>query len=526
MPMEAAMGTVTVMLLSAGLLLLGFFFGWLISSKVAQSRIYRAEGSAEKILEDAQKEAEEMKRTATLESKDQMHQERLQVEQVLDEKREQVKISKVKLGYTERQLDKRADLLNHKDRSVASRELEINQLQEKVESKARELDLQLVEQNLKLEEIAGLSKDEGLKLLLKNLEGEAKEQAVWRIKKIREEALTRANGEAQEIIANAIQRLASDHTVESTVSVVNLPSDEMKGRIIGREGRNIRAFETMTGVDVIVDDTPEAVVLSGFDPIRRAVAKMALEQLILDGRIHPGRIEEIVTKSHDSMQDVIRAAGEQVAFDLGVPGLHARLIVGLGRLKYLTSYGQNLLSHSKEVAFLAGMMAAQLGLDVQVAKRAGLLHDISKGLTHEAEGTLGQNGSDLLRKYGEDTTVVNAIEAHHGISDPVSPIAVLVDSAETISRSRPGARREVLENYVRRLDRLESLARNIQGVDQAYAIQAGQEIRVVADCDLISDEDTEKLAIRISQQLEEGMTYPGPVKITVIREVRAIDYAK
>jgi ribonuclease Y len=346
------------------------------------------------------------------------------------------------------------------------------------------------------------------------------------MKEIRDDALSRANDEAREIIAGAIQRLAADHTIESTVAMVRLPSDEMKGRIIGREGRNIRAFEMATGVDVTIDDTPEAVILSGFDPIRRATAQMALEQLILDGRIHPGRIEEVVEKSRNSIQEVIREAGEQAAFDASVPGLHDRIIECLGRLKFRTSYGQNVLKHSTEVAFLTGMMATSLGLDAQIAKRAGLIHDIGKGLSHEAEGTYGETGADLARKFGEVPLVINAIESHHGESDATSAIAVLVDAADTISRSRPGAQREQIENYVRRLERLEAIANLIDGVESVYAIKAGQEVRVIADCDMMSDADTEKLATQIVDRLTEDATCPGPVKVTVIRETRAIEFAR
>ena len=525
-PMETAMGTVTVMILSAGLLALGFLLGWLVSSKVAHSRIHRAELSAEKIIEDAQKEADSLKRTTVLEAKDEVHQERIAFESELEDRREQATESERKLGSQERQLDRRADLVNHKEKLVTGREEAVDQIQGQLETQAQELSAKLLEQNQRLERIAGLTKSEAKEILMANLEQEAKAEAEWRAKELRDEAVARANEEAKEIIASAIQRLAADHTIESTVAMVRLPSDEMKGRIIGREGRNIRAFEMATGVDVTIDDTPEAVVLSGFDPIRRSIAKMALEQLVVDGRIHPGRIEEIVERATDSMQEVVREAGEQAAFDVGVPGLHDRLIECLGRLRYRTSYGQNVLNHSKEVAFIAGMMATSLGLDTQLAKRAGLLHDVGKGLSHDAEGSHGENGSDLARKFGEAPIVVNAIEAHHGEADPISPVAVLVDAADIISRSRPGAQREVLENYVRRLERLESIAKQIDGVEAVYAIKAGQEVRVMADCEMMSDADTEKLATQIADQLAEDVTCPGPVKVTVIRETRAVDYAK
>lgn len=525
-PDVATTGTFTVMILSVGLLLLGLVVGWLISSKVSHSKTYRAEISSENILEEAQKEAEAIKRTAVLEAKDEMHQKRLQFDKEMQALQEQSKETEIKLSGWERQLAKRADLLNHKEGNLSSREDELSKLQENVEHKSLELETRILEQNSRLEQIAGLTKDEAKAVLMANLEDEARSDSAWRTKEIREDAMARANDEAREIIASAIQRLGAEHTIESTVSVVPLPSDEMKGRVIGREGRNIRAFEMATGVDVIVDDTPEAVVLSAFDPIRRSIAKMSLEQLILDGRIHPGRIEEIVTRSRHSIQQVIREEGEQAAFNVGVPGFHERLIECLGRLKFVTSFGQNVLNHSKEVAFLAGMMATRLGLDAQLAKRAGLLHDIGKGMSHELEGTHGENGADLSRKYGEDAVVVNAIETHHDDGEAVSAIAVLVDSADTISRSRPGAQREVLENYVRRLERLESIAKTAEGVGNVFAIQAGQEVRVIADSNLLSDEDTENLASDIAAKLESDLSYPGPVKVTVIRETRAIDFAR
>ena len=524
--LQTDMGNVPVMMLSIGLLFLGFILGWLVSTKLAHSKIHRAEAEAAQTVEDAKSEAESLKRTSLLEARDEMHQERITFEREIDGKWDEVKKRETSLNGLDRQLGSRADLLNTKEQAIIQREEELVTQEEDVEGRASELTRTLNEQTTKLEQIAGMTRQQAVDMLVTNLEKDAREEASWRIKEIRDEALKEANEEAREIISNAIQRLASEHTIESTVAVVKLPNEEMKGRIIGREGRNIRAFEMATGVDVIVDDTPEAVVLSGFDPIRRAVARMSLEQLVFDGRIHPGRIEEVVEKSRDSIQDVIREAGEQAAFEVGVPRLNERLIEVLGRLKFRTSYGQNLLNHSKEVAFLAGMMATQLGLDAQKAKRAGLLHDISKGLYHETEGTHGETGGDLARKYGEDDTIVNAIESHHGESDPATPVAVLVDAADTISRARPGAQREVIESYVRRLQRLEDRATDLDGVQAVYAIQAGREVRVVANSEQISDADTERLAEEISKRIEKDITYPGPVKVTVIREVRAMEMAR
>ena len=524
--LQTDMGTMPVMLLSIGLLFLGFVLGWLVSTRLAHSKIHRAEAEALQTVEDAKLEAESLKRTSVLEARDEMHLERIQFERDIDTKWEDVKKRETGLNSLDRQLEKRADLVNTKEQTVTQRDEELVIQEEDCEQRATELDRTLKEQTVRLEQIARMTKQEAVDLLVKNLEGEARIEASWRIKEIRDEALTRANDEAREIISNAIQRLASDHTVESTVALVKLPNEEMKGRIIGREGRNIRAFEMATGVDVIVDDTPEAVILSGFDPIRRSVAKMSLEQLVFDGRIHPGRIEEVVEKSRDSIQDVIRETGEQTAFEVGVPLLNERLMEIIGRLRYRTSYGQNLLNHSKEVAILAGMMATHLGLDAQKAKRAGLLHDIAKGLSHESEGTQGETGADLVRKYGEDNIVVNAIESHHGEADPATPIAVLVDAADAISKSRPGAQREVIESYVRRLQRLEDRAKSIDGVEAVYAIQAGREVRVVADSAQMSDADTERLAENIAKCLEQDLTFPGPVKVTVIREVRAVEMAR
>ncbi len=520
------METVYVMVLSTGLLVLGFFLGLLISSKIAHSKFNRAEASVEKILEDAEKEAETEKRTALLEARDLIYHERVQAEKALEDRHEKMHQKEEELGLMSRELNRRADLLNQKSGQMEELEQQLVQQQDELAVKELELEAMLEAQNARLERIATLTRQQAKRELMENLLDEARREVAWRVKEIREDAQARANDEAREIIASAIQRLAVNYTVESTVTVVKLPTDDMKGRIIGREGRNIRSFETCTGVDVIVDDTPKAVVLSGFDPIRRAVAKTALEQLLMDGRIHPGRIEEVVEKSENNMRELIRQAGEEAVFNMGIPGLHDRLIECLGRLKFRTTYGQNVLNHCKEVAFLAGMMATHLRLDAQLAKRAGLLHDIGKGLNHEFEGTHGENGADMAKKYGEGAEVINAIEVLHDDAEPASPIAVLVDAADAISRVRPGARREVLENYVRRLEHLEQTARELEGVNAVYAIQAGQEIRVIANCALISDEDTEHLSAQIAESLEETMTYPGQVKVTVIREVRSVDFAR
>jgi ribonuclease Y len=524
--LQTGIETAPALLLSIGLLFLGFILGWLLSIKLAHSKIHRAEAEAFQTVEDAKSEAESLKRTSVLEARDEMHQERITFEREIDTEWDEVKKRETRLNGLDRQHEKRADLLNNKEQGILRREEELVEQEEDYTARKTDLDRTLTEQTVRLEQIARMTKQEAIELLVSNLEKKAHVEAAFRVKEIRDDTLRTANEEAREIISNAIQRLASDHTVESTVSVVKLPNEEMKGRIIGREGRNIRAFEMATGVDVIVDDTPEAVVLSGFDPIRRSVAKMSLEKLVFDGRIHPGRIEEVVEKARDSIQDVIRETGEQTVFEVGVPRLNERLVEILGRLRYRTSYGQNLLNHSKEVALLAGTMATQLGLDAQKAKRAGLLHDIGKGLSHESEGTHGETGADLVRKYSEDSTIINAIESHHGEVDPATPIAVLVDAADAISRNRPGAQREVIESYVRRLQRLEDRAKEVKGVESVYAIQAGREVRVVADSETMSDADTERLAEDIAKKLEEELTFPGPVKVTVIREVRATEIAR
>jgi len=523
--MDQTMPTITVMLLSAGLLIIGFLTGWLINSKITYSRMSKAEESAEKIVKDALLEAEALKKTAMLEAKDEMYKEQLKVEREMEARREELQRAEFKLVTRERQLDRKVDLLNNKERSITGRERQFALREKTLQAKEEQLSAVIVEQNAKLERIAGMSQEEAKALLMANMEEEARREAAWKAREIREEAVAKADREAKEIITRAVQRLAAKHVAESTVSIVNLPSDEMKGRIIGREGRNIRAFETSTGVDVIVDDTPQAVILSGFDPVRREVARMALERLILDGRIHPGRIEEIVEKTRQDMEGVIREAGEQAAFDAGVHGLHERLVETLGRLKFKMSYGQNLLMHSKEVAFLAGMMAEHLGLDAALARRAGLLHDVGKAATHEMEGTPEEIGAEMARKYGEVPVVVNAIEPHPEGSEITSPIVALVEAADTMSSRRPGAQRDTLEGFIKRMERLESTASAFSGVQNAYAIQAGREVRVIVDSDLVNDADTDRLASEISEKIEREMEFPGQVKVTVIREMRAVDYA-
>jgi len=520
------MEPVVVIALAIGLSVLGFVLGWISSSRTAQSRFDRAEASVEQMLEDAQKEAETEKRTALLEARDLIHQERVQAEEALEDRKKKMEDKEEALNHQSHELNRRADLLNQKFGQVEELERQLVQQQDEISVKELELEAMLEAQNTRLERIAALTRQQAKRELMENMEIEAQREAAWRVKEIREEAQAKAHAEAREIIATAIQRLAVNYTVSSTVTRVALSSDDMKGRIIGREGRNIRSFEMCTGVDIVVDDTPKSVTLSGFDPIRRAIAKTALDQLLVDGRIHPGRIEEVVEKCEENMRELIRQTGEEAVFNMGLPGVHDRLIECLGRLQFQASYGQNVLNHSKEVAFLAGMMATHLGLDAQLAKRAGLLHDIGKSLDHEFEGTHGQNGTALAKKYGEGDTVINAIEVIHDDAEPASPIAVLVEASDAISKSRPGARREVLESYVRRLETLEQTARTIEGVSEVYVVQAGQEIRVIANSGQISDEDIQRLAAKITDRLTEIMTYPGQVRVTVIREIREINFAR
>jgi ribonuclease Y len=507
-------------------LLLGVVIGWIAHRKLGQSKIAGAQDYAEKIVKDAEREAETIEKSARIEAKEQWHKERIAFEKDTEAKRAEQQKQEERLAERARQLDRKVDILSNKEKEAQVLERQLSTRESKLQAKEEELSNLLKEQNIQLERIAGMSSEDAKKQLIANLENRARKEAAKRAKDIRDKAIAKSEKEAKEIIAMAIQRCSAEHTVESTVSVVSLPNDEMKGRIIGREGRNIRSFETATGIDVIVDDTPEAVILSGFDRIRREVARIALERLIEDGRIHPGRIEEVVDKARQEIEEAIREIGEQAAFDVGISGLHPKLIELLGRLNYRTSYGQNVLQHSKEVAYLSALMASMLELDPAGAKRAGLLHDIGKAVNHEAEGTHVEIGAELARKYGENPMIVNAIAAHHEDVIATSLIAVLVQAADAISGARPGARRETLEGYVKRLERLESLADSFEGVEKTYAIQAGREIRVMVASDQLDDAHAEQLASDIAQKIESDMEYPGQIRVTVIRETRAVDYAR
>ena len=507
-------------------LIVGFVVGWMVNDRVQRSRVAGARALAEQIVEDARKEAETIREKARLEAENEWHKAREKFERDTARRKAEMERLEARLADQERKLDRKVDLLSRKEEDLRQLERELKERERVVQAKDAQLSELIQEQISRLERISGMTAEEAKTLLIESLEQKAKQEAAYRAKEIKDRAIAEAEREAREIIGLAIQRYAAEQAVESTVSVVSLPSNEMKGRIIGREGRNIRAFETATGVDVIVDDTPEAVILSGFDSLRREIARIALERLIADGRIHPARIEEVVEKTKQDMDKIIQEAGEQAAYEVGVHGLHPRLLYYLGKLKFRTSFGQNVLQHSKEVAWLAGMMAGELGLDEAMARRAGLLHDIGKAADHEMEGSHTQIGMELARRYGEGPIVQNAIAGHHEGVPPTSVITVLVAAADAISGARPGARRETLESYVRRLEKLEELADSFPGVEKAYAIQAGREIRVMVSCDQVDDAQAEQLASDIAERVEKEVEYPGQIKVTVIREKRAVAYAK
>jgi ribonuclease Y len=512
----------------AGLVLIisAFLVGLVISRKSGEGRIAKAEALAAKIITEAEKASEIKKKEALLEAKDEWFKAKQKFERETQVKKGEITKLEQALAVKENNLNRKVDVLNKKEGEINHREKTLAVKEKVAEVKEKDLERLITEQNTQLEKIAGMTSDEAKKLLISNLEAEARREAAGIIKEIREEAERNAEKEARNVIVQAIQRCAADYSAESCVSVVNLPSDEMKGRIIGREGRNIRSFETATGIDVIVDDTPEAVILSGYDPVRREVARMALEKLIIDGRIHPSRIEEVVGKAEKEMEVIIRETGEQACFDVGVHGVHPEIIKLLGKLNFRTSYGQNVLQHSKEVAMICGIMAAELGLDGTLAKRAGLLHDIGKAIDRETEGTHTQIGLEFASKFNENPVILNSIASHHEDIPMETPYSVLVQAADAISGARPGARRETLEGYIKRLEKLEEMADGFKGVAKAYAIQAGREIRVIVEAEQVDDVASVSLARDIARKIESDMEYPGQIKVTVIREIRAVDYAK
>ena len=487
--------------------------------KNAEGTIGNAEEKAREIIDEALKTAENKKRESLLEVKEESIRTKNELDKEIKERRAEAQRYERRVQQKEENIDKKADAIEKREASLASREESLNRMKEEV-SRLNEQRVQ------ELERISGLTSEQAKDYLLKIVEDEVKHESAVMIKEMESRAKEEADKKAKEYVVNAIQRCAADHVSETTISVVQLPNDEMKGRIIGREGRNIRTLETMTGVDLIIDDTPEAVILSGFDPIRREVARIALEKLIVDGRIHPARIEEMVEKAQKEVEVMIKEEGEAATLEVGVHGIHPELVRLLGKMKFRTSYGQNALKHSIEVAQLSGLLAAELGLDVRLAKRAGLLHDIGKAVDHEMEGSHIQIGVDLCRKYKESPIIINAVEAHHGDVEPESLIACIIQAADTISAARPGARRETLETYSNRLKQLEDISNGFKGVEKSFAIQAGREIRIMVVPEQISDADMVLLARDISKQIEAELEYPGQIKVNVIRESRVTDYAK
>ncbi len=519
-------GTPLIVLSSVLSAIIAFAAAWVILRRFGDKKITSAEETAKKILSEAEKEAGIKKKEALLEAREEWYKVKSEQERELQGKRNEVQKTERKIADRETNISRKEEILQKRDRELQIRERNLSGREKGIAVREHDLEKAIKSQNEKLERIAQMTAEEAKKELKENLISEAKLEAAAMIKEIKDKAERDAEKEAREVIISAIYRCAADHTVESTVSVVNLPNEEMKGRIIGREGRNIRSFETATGIDVIVDDTPEAVILSGYDPIRREIARMSLEKLIADGRIHPTRIEEVVEKTEKEMEMIVREIGEQTCFDVGVQGLHMDVIKLLGKLNYRTSYGQNVLQHSKEVAVLAGIMAAELELDPNIAKRAGLLHDIGKAIDRETEGTHTQIGGDFLTRYNESPEVINAVLSHHGDIPQETPYSILVQASDAISGARPGARREPLEAYIKRLEKLEELADSFKGVSKAFAIQAGREIRVIVEYDQIDDLGASILAGDIAKRIEQELEYPGQIKVSVIRETRATEFAK
>ena len=520
--MEMIIGVIITLIVAAG----AYLAGNKLNKKDSGSILKQAEDLAGKVLDDARREADTITKEAQLKAKDLAIQAKEDHERKTSEKNKDLLVLEKRLTQKEENLDKKAALIDQKEMDVLKKEQVVSQKEQALDLRDTELKKALDIQNARLEQISGMSAAEAKKELMNAMEEEAKHDSAKIIRAIEDEARETGDKKAKEIMALAIQRYAGEYVAERTVSVVPLPSDEMKGRIIGREGRNIRALEAATGIDLIIDDTPEAVILSGFNPVRREVARLSLEKLLADGRIHPGRIEEVVAKSTEEVELSIKEAGEQAAFDLGVHGIHPEIIKLIGRLKYRTSYTQNVYLHSLEVAFLCGIMAAELGLNVKQAKRAGLLHDLGKAVDHEVEGSHAVIGAELARKYGETPKIVHAIMAHHEDEKPNSILAILVQAADALSGARPGARREMMETYVKRLGDLERIATSFSGVQSSFAIQAGREIRVMVSSEQVTDDQSVVMARDIAKKIEAEMTYPGQIKVNVIRETRSVEYAR
>ena len=515
-----------LVLIGLGSLVIGFLVGSLLGKRAARSAVQNAKALSDTIIKDAQKTTENFRKEAEIESKDAFLKMKLDFEEKTRDTRESIKVQELTLISKDSNLARKVDLIEKKETSLKDVDESLERKQVKLDQKLTQVNRLIGEQNVRLERIAGMRAADAKELLMSNLENETKLEAARRLKDIREETDRTAQRESQKIITLAIQRYAAEQCVETTVSVVDLPTDEMKGRIIGKEGRNIRAFEKATGVDVVIDDTPEAVTLSSFDPVRREVARLSLRRLVQDGRIHPGRIEEVVQRTREEMDRNIIEAGEQACMDLGIHGVHAELIRHVGKMRYRTSYGQNCLKHSMEVAYVCGIIATELKLDQRMARRCGLFHDVGKVVSHEVEGSHTEIGADLAKRYGEPEEVVNAIAGHHQDVEATSLYTPIVEAADAISGARPGARRETLESYVKRLEKLEQIAGGFDGVEKAYAIQAGREIRILVCADKVDDAQSSTLAVDISRKLEKELEYPGHIKVVVIRETRAVEYAK
>ncbi len=518
--------TIVGALVIAGAAVIGFLVPWFAGRKAAANAVAEAEKEAKGLVAVAEKEANAIKKEKLLEGKEELAREKRKAESERDSKDAKLRNQEKELRKREEAVGEKYETIGKKERQLAALEAELAKKQSAADKKAKEIDALHEEQNIRLERITGMSKEDAKKFLMDNMVNDAKAAAAQLVKDVRDEAKINARKEAQRIVLMAIQRTASDHSVESTVSVVNIAGDEMKGRIIGKEGRNIRAFEAATGIDLIIDDTPEAVVISGFDAFRREVARVALERLMTDGRIHPARIEEVVEKVQKELEEEIVRVGEGALMELGIHNIHPEMVRYIGRMKYRSSYGQNLLAHSIEVGYLCGIMANELGLDVNLAKRAGLLHDVGKTVDRDLEGPHALLGMELTRKFKEHPLVVNAVGAHHDDIEMESPIAVLVQAADSISGARPGARRESLENYIKRLQQLEEIATSFDGVTKTYAIQAGREVRVMIEPERIDDLKADQIANDIASRIEDEMEYPGQIRVTVIRERRSVAIAK